>query len=155
MLERKIGSVVLVERRRVVGIPTESDLVKCAASGRDLSRTLVREIIKAPAVTPTPQAPMEEAYSRMPRNNILHLPIISKDGIMFGIVAMMDLISFGKSILQQLRYPQSLALEEQTLIQIQIPLCIAGGVSLFLKSLASRMSETHTMARDMSDEENS
>ena len=99
MLERKIGCVVLVEKQRVVGTLTESDLVKCAASGRDPSRTLVREIMKSPAVKRTPQAPIEEGYAHMRRNNILHLPIVSKDGTLLGIVTMKDLISFGKSIL--------------------------------------------------------
>ena len=98
-LGRKIGCVVLVEKQRVVGTLTEGDLVKCAASGRDPSRTLVREIMKSPAVTRTPQAPIEEAYAHMRRNNILHLPIVSKDGTLLGIVTMKDLISFGKSIL--------------------------------------------------------
>jgi len=99
MLERKIGCVVLVEKQRVVGIVTESDLVKCAASGRDPNRTLVREIMTSPAVTCTPQAPIEEAYAHMRRNNIRHLPIVSKDGTLLGIVTMKDLISFGKLIL--------------------------------------------------------
>jgi len=99
MLERKIGCVVLVEKQRVVGILTESDLVKCAASGHDPNRTLVRDIMKSPAVTCTPQAPVEEAYAHMRRNNIRHLPIVSKDGTLLGIVTMKDLISFGKLIL--------------------------------------------------------
>jgi len=92
MLERKIGCVVLVEKQRVVGIVTESDLVKCAASERDPNRTLVREIMTSPAVTCTPQAPIEEAYAHMRRNNIRHLPIVSKDGTLLGIVTMKDLI---------------------------------------------------------------
>jgi CBS domain-containing protein len=99
MLERKIGCLVLVEKLKVVGIATESDLVKCTASGRDPNRTLVREIMTSPAVTCAPQAPIEEAYVHMRRNNIRHLPIVSKDGTLLGIVAMRDLIPFGKLIL--------------------------------------------------------
>lgn len=57
MLERKIGCVVVVEREKIVGIVTESDLVKCAASGHDPNRTLVKDIMRSPAVTCTPQAP--------------------------------------------------------------------------------------------------
>ena len=99
MLERKIGCVVVVEREKVVGIVTESDLVKCAASGHDPNRTLVKEVMKSPAVTCTPQAPVEEAYAHMRKNNIRHLPIVDKDGAIVGIVTMKDLISFGKLIL--------------------------------------------------------
>ena len=99
MLERKIGCVVVVEREKVVGIVTESDLIRCAASGLDPNRKLVKDIMKSPAVTCTPQAPVEEAYAHMRKNNIRHLPIVDKDGILVGIVTMKDLISFGKLIL--------------------------------------------------------
>jgi CBS domain-containing protein len=99
MLQRKIGCVVVVEREKVIGIVTESDLVRCAASGFDPSRTLVKDVMKSPPVTCTPQAPVEEAYAHMRRNNIRHLPIVDKAGTLVGIVTMKDLISFGKLIL--------------------------------------------------------
>jgi CBS domain-containing protein len=99
MLDRKIGCVVVVEREKVVGIVTESDLVRCAALGHDPNRMLVKEIMKTPAVTCTPQAPVEEAYAHMRRNNIRHLPIVDKSDRLVGIVTMKDLISFGKLIL--------------------------------------------------------
>ena len=99
MLERKIGCVVVVDQEKVVGIVTESDLVRCAASGHDPNRTLVKDITKSPAVTCTPQAPVEEAYAHMRRNNIRHLPIVEKEGTLVGIVTMKDLISYGKLIL--------------------------------------------------------
>jgi len=99
MLERNIGCVVVVERERAVGIVTESDLVKCAASGLDPNRTLVKNVMKSSPVTCTPQAPIEEAYAHMRKNNIRHLPIVGKDGALVGIVTMKDLVSFGKLIL--------------------------------------------------------
>lgn len=101
MLERKIGCVVVVddEKGKVVGILTEGDLVMCAASGHDPNRTLVKEIMKSPPVTCSPEARVEEAYALMRRNNIRHLPIVDKDDTLVGIVTMKDLISFGKLIL--------------------------------------------------------
>ena len=99
MLERKIGCVVVVEGEKVVGIVTESDLIRCAASGFDPNHKLVKDVMKSPAVTCTPQAPVEEAYAHMRKNNICHLPIVGKEGTLVGIVTMKDLISFGKLIL--------------------------------------------------------
>lgn len=99
MLERNIGCVVVVEQEKVVGILTEGDLVMCAASGHDPNHTLVRDIMKHPPVTCSPQARIEEAYALMRRNSIRHLPIVGKDGTLVGIVTMKDLISFGKLIL--------------------------------------------------------
>jgi len=100
MLERKIGCVVVVaDQQKVIGIVTESDLIRCAASGHDPNHTLVRDMMKSPPVTCTPQAPVEEAYAHMRQNNIRHLPIVNKDGTLVGIVTMKDLISFGKLIL--------------------------------------------------------
>jgi CBS domain-containing protein len=57
---------------------------------------LVREIMTSPAVTRTPQAPIEEAYAHMRRSNTRHQAIVSKDGTLLGIVTMKDLVSFGK-----------------------------------------------------------
>jgi CBS domain-containing protein len=99
MLERKIGCVVVVEREKVVGIVTESDLIRCAASGFDPNRKLVKDVMNSPPVTCTPEAPVEEAYAHMRKNNIRHLPIVDEDGALVGIVTMKDLISFGKLIL--------------------------------------------------------
>jgi CBS domain-containing protein len=99
MLERKIGCVVVVEREKVVGIVTESDLIRCAASGLDPNQKLVKDVMNSPPVTCTPEAPVEEAYAHMRKNNIRHLPIVGEDGALVGIVTMKDLISFGKLIL--------------------------------------------------------
>jgi CBS domain-containing protein len=99
MLERKIGCVVVVEGEKVVGIVTESDLIRCAASGFDPNQKLVRDVMNSPPVTCTPEAPVEEAYAHMRKNNIRHLPIVDEDGALVGIVTMKDLISFGKLIL--------------------------------------------------------
>jgi CBS domain-containing protein len=99
MLERKIGCVVVVEREKVVGIVTESDLIRCAASGLDPNLKLVKDVMNSPPVTCTPEAPVEEAYAHMRKNNIRHLPIVGEDGALVGIVTMKDLISFGKLIL--------------------------------------------------------
>jgi CBS domain-containing protein len=99
MLERKIGCVVVVDQEKTVGIVTESDLVRCAASGHDPNRTLVKDMMRSPPVTCTPQAPVEEAYAHMRRNSIRHLPIVDRDGRLVGIVTMKDLISYGKLIL--------------------------------------------------------
>jgi hypothetical protein len=51
----------------------------------------------SPGVTRTPQAPIEEAYAHMRRNNTRHLAIVSKDGTLLGIVTMTDLVSFGET----------------------------------------------------------
>jgi CBS domain-containing protein len=55
--------------------------------------------MKSSPVICTPQAPIEEAYAHMRKNNIRHLPIVGKDGALVGIVTMKDLVSFGKLIL--------------------------------------------------------
>jgi CBS domain-containing protein len=99
MLERNIGCVVVVEGGRTVGIVTESDLTKCAASGHDPNRTLVKDVMSKPPVTCVPQTRIEEAYALMRRNQIRHLPIVEKEGNVVGIVTMKDLISMGKLIL--------------------------------------------------------
>jgi len=90
MLERKIGCVVVLEREKVVGIVTESDLVKCAASGHDPNRTLVKDImrVKFPKVKDTDL--LIKAQAVMEENQMRALPVM-RDGAVAGIVTIEDI----------------------------------------------------------------
>ncbi len=93
MREHKVGSVVVAEENRPLGILTERDLVKVAASSADPSGSKVSEWM-----TETPEVieadhDITEAFATFSERNFRHLPVVS-DGELVGIVSMRDVWRF-------------------------------------------------------------
>jgi len=87
-----VGSVVVVEGDRPVGIITERDILR-----RVLEVTLAPEALKAkeimssPLVTISDNATVEEAARVMAERNIKKLPVV-QDGRLIGIVTTTDIV---------------------------------------------------------------
>lgn len=99
MHERGIGSVVVVDNDRVVGIVTERDFVRCARNACDPQKTTVADVMSRPVVTCSPDSKIVDAFVLMRKYNVHHLPIVEKDNRLVGIVTLRDLITVGKLIL--------------------------------------------------------
>ena len=92
MDRENIGSLVVVEEARPVGIITERDLVrKVLARRRDPKEVKVSEIMSRPLIYVTPDAFLSEAAGLMGRHNIRRLPVIEGDRLV-GIITMYDVI---------------------------------------------------------------
>lgn len=80
--------VVAVEDRQLVGVFTETDVVKLIASGSDLSAMKISQVISPPAtILHESKAPDTfTALSVMRQHQISHLPIVSDRGQLIGIV---------------------------------------------------------------------
>ena len=98
MEDRKIGSLVVIDRERVVGILTERDFLRMAAKGYDSRNAKVLDGMSKPAVTCEPTTTITEAFVLMRTHGVRHLPVIEK-GRLVGIVSLRDLISVGKLLL--------------------------------------------------------
>ncbi|MEM3017745.1 MAG: CBS domain-containing protein [Candidatus Bathyarchaeia archaeon] len=88
----EVGSVVVVEGERPVGLITERDILR-----RVLEVTLAAEAMKAkevmssPLVTVSSEATVEEAARLMVERHIKKLPVV-KDGKLIGIVTSTDIV---------------------------------------------------------------
>ncbi len=91
MEAHRLGSVVVVDGDRPVGILTERDLVRFAAAGADASRTKVSEQMTAGPDTIGPGVSVQDAYARMLDKGYRHLPVVV-DGALTGIVTMRDVM---------------------------------------------------------------
>ncbi len=98
MEEKNIGSLVVLDKDRVVGIITERDFLKLAAKGFD-SRTskvsvgMNREVVKC-----DPMSTITDAFVLMKKYRVRHLPVVEKDRLV-GVVSLSDLVSVGKLLL--------------------------------------------------------
>jgi CBS domain-containing protein len=80
------------ERRDVVGIITERDIVrKCFAQSFDLAKVTVREVMSKDVMVATPDDDLDYAIAVMKRKRIRHLPIVSNRKVT-AMISMRDLL---------------------------------------------------------------
>jgi CBS domain-containing protein len=91
MRSRKIGSVIVLEDDRVLGILTERDILGVVGSGEDPKNVAAHEALTDDLITIGPEEPVEEAANEMVRAGVRHLPVIA-DEELIGIVSMRDLV---------------------------------------------------------------
>jgi CBS domain-containing protein len=93
MLQHKIGSVVIIEDQRIVGILTERDFVRIVEKvGMLLKEDLAKHYMAKPVVTVQSDASVTDALKLMQTNHIRHLIVLNKNLKMVGVVSSRDLM---------------------------------------------------------------
>jgi len=91
MEENNIGSVVVVQDSKPVGIVTERDFVRIVSRGQG-SEAKVRDVMSVPPVTCESSRKVTDAFVIMATKRINHLPI-TQNGLLVGVVAARDLLA--------------------------------------------------------------
>ncbi len=92
MRDLDVGSLPVMDGRRLVGMVTDRDLtVRAAANGKDPSTTPVREVMSADVAWVFDHEPAEMAADVMRRRQIRRLPVLDKSDRLVGMVALADL----------------------------------------------------------------
>ncbi|HEV7763339.1 MAG TPA: citrate/2-methylcitrate synthase, partial [Acidimicrobiales bacterium] len=91
MQEHKVGSVVVVDGDRPVGILTERDLVRLASAGPGGEGAKVAEWMTADPDCVDPDVGVQEAFAALSDHGYRHIPVVD-DGRLAGIVSMRDLM---------------------------------------------------------------
>lgn len=92
MNEHKIGSLLVMEGERMAGILTERDiLTRVVVERLDPSDTLVGNVMTREVVCGRPYTSIDEARGVMKNRRLRHLPIMSDDGLLLGLVSIGDL----------------------------------------------------------------
>lgn len=91
MVSRGVGSIVIVDKGRPIGIVTERDLlVKVVARKKDPSSTKVAEIMSTPLISIRPRSHVREAAKLMVDYNIRRLVVLENETLV-GILSIRDL----------------------------------------------------------------
>ncbi len=91
MKNRKIGNVIIVEKKQPIGILTESDILKkVVAEGRNAKDVLVKDVMSTPIVVIDPYVTLEEAMKTMGKCNVRRLPVIENNELI-GIITQKDI----------------------------------------------------------------
>jgi citrate synthase len=91
MNERAVGSVVVVDGNRPVGILTERDMIRVASSTADLSTAKVGEWMTPQPDTIGPDVEVTEAWRSFSERGYRHIPVVNGTALV-GIVTMRDLM---------------------------------------------------------------
>ena len=90
MWEQQTGSLIVMDGETLAGIITERDILKAVATGTELEKTRVDDVMVRELVTIHPGASLREAARVMTDRWIRHLPVIDQ-GKLVGIISQRDL----------------------------------------------------------------
>jgi CBS domain-containing protein len=92
MNDRSVGSVVVLDGDKPIGMITDRDLVtRVLCKGQDPLKTTARDVMSAPITTISEGADALRAASRMREAHVRRLPILDEGGELVGIVCLDDL----------------------------------------------------------------
>ena len=106
MSEKEIGSLVVLQDKKVRGIVTETDLIRrVLAENLDSEKTLVQDVMSTPPVIVKPSHPLEDAVKLMFQHQIKKLIVVEgegKDLELKGIITLTDIASIQPALMEVL-----------------------------------------------------
>jgi CBS domain-containing protein len=107
MVRDKIGSIVVIEKGKPVGILTERDVSMRVAKGQNVRAMAIRNVMSTPLFTITPSAEVWQAVEQMVRKDIVRLPVVD-EGRLVGMVTERDIFRWMIKIAYEPNLPNDL-----------------------------------------------
>jgi CBS domain-containing protein len=102
MAKYRIGSLLVIEKNRLVGIVTELDIIwKVVAGDLDPNTTLVKDIMTKKVIAIRPNKTLEDATHVMVEKRIKKLPVLD-DKKLVGILTCTDLVTIQPKLIEAL-----------------------------------------------------
>lgn len=96
MVEHDVGSVLIMEDKKLVGIFTERDALRIfVATRRDPDQTIIADVMTRDPQTISPGALPEEALLHMTEGKFRHMPVVDDAGKVLGVISLRDLVIDG------------------------------------------------------------
>ena len=111
MAEMDIGSVIIADKDRPLGIITESDIVRRVIVGeKDTKTTTASEVMSSPIIHVEPGTGLTDAMRVMARSNIRRVAVL-KNNTLAGIITSRDLLRWSPELIDIL--VESLRLKDE------------------------------------------
>ena len=97
MQRHQIGSVVIMENKKLIGILTERDFVRIVERiGTLLERSLAKDHMTSPVLTVQSDASLADVVRLMTEKHVRHLIVLNKNREVAGIISSRDLMKVTK-----------------------------------------------------------
>jgi CBS domain-containing protein len=94
MRDKNIGSLFVSRNKEIIGIITDTDMVRrVVAVGLDASKTPAEQIMSAPILTIEEDKTLLDANDMMAKSHLRHLGV-SRNGKLVGMISVRDLVVF-------------------------------------------------------------
>jgi CBS domain-containing protein len=95
MKSYRVGCVLVEEKRRLVGVFSERDVLnKVAGQALDIDRVKVSELMTADPECLTPDDGVAYALNKMNVGGFRHIPLVDESGKPVGVVAMRNIVDY-------------------------------------------------------------
>jgi len=99
MTKMDIGSIIITEKDRPLGIITEADIVRRVIAGeKEAKTTAARDIMSSPIIHVEPGTALTEAMRVMARSNIRRVAVLKNDSLA-GIITSRDLLRWSPELI--------------------------------------------------------
>jgi len=85
------GMPVAASDGRVVGVITESDIIRALIQGKKLENLTAAEVMTGPPITVDVNTPLEDVMKSLEDHRIVRVPVTSEN-MLFGIISRRDVI---------------------------------------------------------------
>ena len=95
MRDSGIGSIFITRDGKIIGILTDTDLLRrLVAAGLDATQTTVEQIMSAPIKTIEENKTLLDANDVMAKEHVRHLGVSNTGGDLVGMISVRDLVVF-------------------------------------------------------------
>ncbi len=101
MTSLRIGSLIIYEDDKILGILTGTDILKAIAENRDVETTLAKDVMKRNVITIDANEKIEKAAEIMVKKRIKKLPVVEKNKLV-GIISASDIIAIEPKLIENL-----------------------------------------------------
>lgn len=93
MVNERCGAVPIVdEKKQLVGIVTEFDLLKALMKGADLKKVEAREMMTRPPISVSKKQTADKIIELLETHHLIHLPVVDEQGRLVGLIERDDML---------------------------------------------------------------
>ena len=121
MIKKRVGSLIVVENKKVVGFLTMKDILWAIVkkSEKELSKIKAKDISRKKIYTLKSSFSLDEAIKRIKKLKIDRFPVVDKKELV-GIVTARDILNFNPSLYPELEEFSKIREEEDKLKRIKL-----------------------------------